>query len=125
MIGDGVTATAPPSEAEVVASGLVLPRLAAFGPPLNLATLDSPQYGTASAPAIAFTWARFGQMIVATVVGLVVLVIPMSALAYAADQLTSAASAPQRQHIPGGDEPVGPVVPGDDMLTPADSTPGH
>jgi hypothetical protein len=118
MSGSGAHAVSSPvlvgDERALAVSGLVLPRLAAFGPPLNLAMLDGGAYATVP----AFTVARLAQMVTATFMGLVVLLGPMSVLMVATSHLAEMTSATQRQHVPGG---VPVIAPGPTMLPPASS----
>jgi hypothetical protein len=121
MSGNGVRAATPGGvdERAVAASGLMLPRLAAFGPSLHLSRLDSPFF-PADPDAFTISWARLGRMLTAIFVGIVVLVAPMSALAYAADQIAEVSTATQRQHVPGGKD-TSPIM--EKELPPASSVP--
>jgi hypothetical protein len=70
------------------ASALVLPSLVALGPPLDLERLRSPYYQDKS-PSRLDDFARFGQMMLATVIGLVMLALPMLVLGWAASEVYS------------------------------------
>lgn len=73
-----------PSSDAAIASAMVLPRLAAIGPTLDLDSINSPYYS--DGPGRLHGLARVGQMLLATALGLSMLVAPMSVLAYAAKE---------------------------------------
>lgn len=110
-----VAAQADTDERTLVASGLMLPRLAAFGPTLNLAAVGA-GWRHGEVEKFRLTGRRVANMVLAIIIGLVVLVAPMSVLAYAADQIAQVTNATQRQHVPSGD----PLLPEKrEGLTPA------
>ena len=69
-----------------IASALVLPRLVALGPTLDLDNLRTPYY-LDKGPSRLDGLARVGQMMLATVIGLVTLVVPMLVLGWAAREV--------------------------------------
>lgn len=72
------------------ASALVLPSLVALGPPLDLERLRSPYYQAQDRQTSRLDdFARFGQMALATVIGLVMLAMPMLVLGWAAREVYS------------------------------------
>lgn len=97
-----------------IASALVLPRLAAIGPTLDLDSINSPYYS--DGPGRLSGLARAGQVTLATALGLAMLLVPMSVLAYAAKEAYAVVVAEQTHGV--GKAPT--WVPPGSSLDPAD-----
>lgn len=112
---------APAGEAE--AAGLMLPRLAALGPAMHLSAIgETLRYHHAESEEFRLTWSRLGRMVVAVFVGLLVLLAPMTVLAYSVNQLAQVTNSTQHQHVPGG---VVHTPLHDPVLTPAYTNTGQ
>lgn len=83
-----------------IASALVLPRLAALGPALDLETIRSPYYEDEVVSRFSKI-TRIGQMGLATVIGLLMLAAPMAALGWAANEAYAIVVADAKHRAPG------------------------
>jgi len=81
------------------------PRIASFGPVLNFGSLDSPLW-IPDEPIRRFTFSWLVRLLSAFIVSAVVLLAPMGALAYAADQLAGPVTSLGTQQVPGGLPPA-------------------